>query len=56
VDLAVTARAEGDQVLFRIIPVTPLRGEVMHFAAGKGSAYLASPLVPAKHFLPQLFV
>jgi hypothetical protein len=56
VNLAVTAHAERDEILFRIIPVTSLRCEVMHFATGKGSAYLASPLIPTQHFLPQLFV
>ena len=55
-NFAVTTRAEGDQVLFRIIPLTSLWREVMHLDAGEAPTNLASPLIPAKHFLPQLFV
>jgi hypothetical protein len=55
-DLFVTRRAQGDQILFGIITEPAARLNMMHLEFTHRSAMLAAPPVSLQYFFPQLVV
>ena len=55
-DLIVTFRAEGDQVVFNIVSRLAAQHDVVYLQARPLSTCLASPAVPLQHLLTQLLV
>ena len=50
------ARAQGDEILLRVIPEPTPRPKVMHFQLVGTAAVLAPPSIPVKHLPMELLV
>ena len=55
-DLIVTFRAEGDQVVFNIVSRLAAQEDVVYLQVGPLSTSLAAPAVPPQHLPVQLLV
>lgn len=51
-----TCNADGNQILFRIVPRVAAKFLVVDFKVGHRTAQLTSPAVATEHLLPQTFV